>query len=213
MIEFVIAYDEQDVKLGSYFQKCRDELVSLIQGLPNFPNTLNDVPANRCNKAYFDVTLARLLPMPFIIAAYTHGNPKQLVVNGAHFVDADEDNTFFQQAFFYTNSCSSGKQLGPKLILDHCIAFIGFDQEVDALVGEYYEDISIRCDNYAMSAFLTQEITAFEAYKQMRENYTQEIQKMKRNKDILRAGLLITARESLVFHGDKNLTKNDLRSN
>ncbi|MDF0716946.1 hypothetical protein PY092_12360 [Muricauda sp. 334s03] len=210
MIEFIIAYDERDLELGTYFQKCRDELHTLIQNLPNFSHTANDVPANRCNMAYLEINLGKLRDMPFIIAAYTHGNSKQLVVNGTRFIDTDEDNSYFQNSFFYTNSCSSGIKLGPNLIDNNCSAFIGFDSDVDALLGDYYEDLSIKCDNYGITAFLSQEITAIQAYDQMRDNYTNEIQKLQNSMDILRAGILINARESLVFHGNKELTKTDL---
>ena len=73
-----------------------------------------------------------------------------------------------------------------------------------------YQDLSIKCDNFGITAFLTQDITAFEAYERMRSNYSQEINKMLVSRNVLRAGLLINAREALVFHGDKNLKKEEL---
>jgi hypothetical protein len=208
MIEFVIAYDEGDIALGSYFQKCRDQLVSVIQGIP-LVCTTNELSSHRCTRVYLDVYLGHLKDVPFIVSAFTHGNPNQLVVNGGRFVDSDEDNTFFQHSLFYTNSCSSGRILGPSLISQNCKVFIGFNQDVDALLGDPYEDLSVRCDNYGIIAFLTQDITAFEAYEQMLSNYTREIQSLKDANDVLRAGILITARESLVYHGDKNVTRSD----
>ncbi len=211
MIEFVIAYDERDDVLGSYFQECRNNLVSVISDLQELDPILNDVPANKCNRAYLDYVLANLRDKPFIIAVYCHGNPKQLVVNGSLFIDSDEDNEYFKKTFFYTNSCSSGKTLGPKLIEQNCSVFIGFERNVESLMGDYYEELSINCDNFGITAFLTQEITAFEAYEQMIKNYTQKIQNLQKTGDILRAGIFINAREALVFHGNKDLTKADLQ--
>ena len=212
MIEFVIAYDEEDVKLGSYFRKCRDQLVSTIEGIPDFDYSTNEIQAKQCNRAYLDIALQRLDDLPFIITAYMHGNFKQLVANGGRFVDADEDNTFFSNTLFYTNSCSSGKLLGPSLISDACRTFIGFDQEVYSLLGDPYEDISVSCDNHGISAFLTDDVTAYSAYQSMKDNYTQEIKKLNDAKDVLRAGILISAREALVFHGDQELKKADLQT-
>ena len=210
MIEFVIAYDERDVELGSYFQKCRDELVSLIAGLPDFPHANNDVPTKLCNRAYLDIALKRLIEAPFVLVAYMHGNPNQLLANGSRFVDANEDNTCFQHSLFYTNSCSTGKLLGPSLIEQHCCAFIGFDSKVDALRGDY-EDMSIKCDNYGIYALLTQDINVNDAFEQMKDNYTREICKLRSLGDPLSAGILISVREALVFHGDRTLTKDDLQ--
>ncbi len=211
MIEFVIAYDEKDEELGTYFQKCRDKLLALVAGITDFSHASHDVPSDRCNRQYLDIALERLKEIPFVITAYMHGKETQLTVNGGRFIDVDDDNTFFRGAFFYTNSCSSGKVLGPKLIDQQCEVFIGFDQDVVVLRGDH-ENLSIDCDNCGIYAFLLQDITAFEAYEQMRRYYLQKIDELRKVGDILTAGVLMATRESLVFHGNRELKKAHLVS-
>jgi len=209
MIEIVVAYDERDKKLGDYFESCKNDLIATIEQLGGIKNTISEIPAKKCNRAYIDIALKHLKEISFLIIAYMHGTESQLIANNGAFVQVGDDNSFFKYSLFYTNSCLCGKLLGPDLITHQCHTFIGFDEEISALLGDN-KDISIKCDNFGITAFLTQDITVFEAYDQMRTNYSQEITKMLSLGDILSAGVLVNAREALVFLGNKDLKKEGL---
>lgn len=211
MINVLAAFDESDIKLGEYFKACKNDLLTIIKKeLENGQNfTTLEISSKNCHSAYFDIILSRYKEIPFLIVAYSHGNEKCLTVNGVAYISAGNDNSFFQKSFFYTNSCLSGKILGPDLIEQNCKVFIGYEEIVVAFKDER-QDISIKCDNIGISMFLTGEITAYEAYLKMKDYYTQSANKLLKFNDILASGLLINAREALVFYGDKNCKKEDL---
>jgi len=59
-------------------------------------------------------------------------------------------------------------------------------------------------------AFLLEDITISEACTKMKNYYTQEIDRLTNFKDMLFAGHLVEARDSLVCLGNGNLKKEDL---
>ncbi len=211
MINIFIAFDCDDIKLGPYFHNCMKDLSSVL--LTEKDNGLKclimELPTRYCNWAHLDIKYSKYKDRPFIIVAYTHGNEDALTVGGTSFIKADEDNSFFNNSFFYTNSCLSGKRLGPNLIEQKCKTFIGYDQEIVAFKNELQQE-SLKCDNIGINLFLTSDYTAYEAFIGMKDYYTQKANSLDLFRDILSASLLINAREALVFHGDKNLKKSDL---
>jgi len=209
MIKVVIAVDEKDKQLGDYFASCKQYFIAAINSIDEISSEISEISARNCRKEYLDITLSHLKEVPFIMVAYMHGNEKQLIANGGVFLQVGNDNSYFKDTLFYTNSCSCGKYLGPDLIRYKCSAFIGYDQKVDVFLEDHRE-ISIKCDNFGIIAFLTQNITAHEAYEQMHTNYSIEVNKMRSFGNILGASVLVNARESLVFHGNKELKKEEL---
>lgn len=210
MIKIITAFDEVDVRLGKYFENCKDDILAVIESENEngeiFENEL--IKSTNCNRAYLDIYLERYKLIPFIWVAYMHGNERSISSNGSVFISSSDDITYFSNAFFYTNSCLSGKILGPELINQKCSVFIGYDDAIMAFKNDYQE-VSRRCDNFGIIYFLTSDATTYEAYEAMRNNYTLESNKILQFADPLSAGLLINAREALVFHGDKTKKKED----
>ncbi|GHB83091.1 hypothetical protein [Persicitalea jodogahamensis] len=210
MIEILTAYDEEDPELGVYFNACKKDIVASINLQTAIHNifSITEIPSRNCRLAYFDIVLGKLKNIPFIIIAYTHGNETSLIANGSGFITVNSTNSSFNDSFFYTNSCLSGKVLGPELIKQNCKVFIGYDSTITAFKNEN-SNISLKCDNIGMLLFLTSDITAYDAYVAMIQLYTQEYDKLLANGDPLSAALLIQNREALVFHGEKELKKED----
>ena len=196
--------------MGVYFNACKNDIITSINLQTAIHNIFSiiEIPSRNCRSAYFDIVLSEFKNIPFIIIAYTHGNENSLVANGSRFITVDNDTSFFNNSFFYTNSCLSGKVLGPELIKQNCKVFIGYDSTITAFKNEN-SNISLKCDNIGILLFLTSDITAYDAYFAMIKLYTQEYDKLLANGDPLSAGLLIQNREALVFYGEKELKKED----
>ncbi|MFL1013331.1 hypothetical protein [Flavisericum labens] len=213
MIELVFAFDDSDADLGVYFTLCKNDSIEVINSVEENETriTITELPAIRCNRAYIDLSLDALKEIPFIWATFTHGNEYGVTASGLPFISVGDDNTTFSDAFFYTNSCSSGLYLGDDLIKNSCRVFIGYEDKIYAFKNEY-GDISLKCDTIGLTSFLTEDITAFEAYKRMKQLYTQESRKLQNvGGDVLAAGLLINAREALTFKGDKEAKSTDFQ--
>lgn len=213
MIRILLAFDNIDFDLGQYFDSCRTDLIAIIdaENIDNIKIQYSELDSYKCNSAYVLDAHENLSDLPFIMVAYMHGNKKAISANGGHFVIAGEDNNFYKNTFFYTNSCSSAKFLGPDLVKQGCYAFIGYSEATVAFKDDR-SDVSLKCDNSGLLLFLTQDITAFEAYNGMKQYYTQQSDRLFSIGDILASGLLINAREALTFEGDKELKKEKLVS-
>ena len=212
MLKIFIAFDEKDQSLGRFFLKCKEDFLFVLTMLQNFENVVYEIPSDRCHKAYVDIQIKPLSEESFLFITYTHGNESGVIATNEVFVKVEEDNSSFKNTFFYATSCLAGLNLGPDLIKNGCRAFIGYDQTIDKLIGER-EPMSIKCDNAGINAFLSQEVTAFQAYEQMKAVYNQEIHRLLQFGDILTASVLINSREALIFLGDKELKKEDLVEN
>ncbi len=211
MIRVLIASDDSDTKLGEYFKACKEDLIAVINAEieAQKPLEVEDIPSRNSNNAYLNIKYVDFKEIPFLWASFSHGNENSVKFNGTALISTGDDNSLFANTLFYTNSCLSGKFLGPDLISQNCRTFIGYDQSIVAFKNDYRE-ISLKCDTIGIISFLTSDITAIVAFKQIIQYYTQQANRLLDLEDPLSAALLINAREALVFHGDENLKKEDL---
>jgi hypothetical protein len=210
MINFIVAYDNQDANLGTYFEECKNQLVGLLTEKDECSSAIQEIAGSRCNNAYIDITIPSYNTSPFIFVAYSHGNEKALCCGSNCYVEKDVNAHHFVNSLFYTTACSAGKELGNHLIEKGCLAFVGYKTEINAYRQEGKKEISRNCDNAGIIAFLSENITIREAYKRMKNYYTQHIDRLFNVKDMVFAGNLVKARESLICLGNKDLKKEDL---
>ena len=211
MIKVLVAYDNEDERLGNYFDSCKLDVCATISSEESseIDFELIEIASRQCNRAFLDLLPKQVKKNPFLLIVYAHGNEEAIRVNGTSFIRIGEDNEMFKDTVIYSTACLTGKLLGKELVGNGCKAFIGYDGQIVAF-KDTRQDISIKCDNLGITMFLTSDITISEAFDQMKKYYTQESQKLLSFNDILASGLLINARESLVFHGNPDITRNDL---
>jgi hypothetical protein len=205
MINVIIAYDNRDANLGTYFEDCKNQILPILKR----SNTeLHEISSIKCNNAYIDFTIPKYNSKPFIFIAYSHGNESALCCNGNCYVEKDSNTHYFVNSLFYTTACSTGKRLGEDLINKGCLAFIGYGSNINVY---YNQDVRkktlMNCDNAGIVAFLSDDITIFEAYKKMKSYYSYHIDKLHETKDMLFAAELVEARDALVFLGKRDLKK------
>jgi hypothetical protein len=211
MINFVVAYDDRDVNLGTYFEDCKNQLLEVLGELNEFvEGKVREMPGQQCNNAAIDLVMPQYQPKPFIFTAYSHGNENALCCKNNNYIEKDNNAHHFANSLFYTTACSAGKELGPHLIDMKCLAFVGYESEICTYMQDDRKDISKKCDNAGIIAFLSENITISEAYIKMKTYYTQQIDRLNGVKDILFAGDLVEARDALVCLGNKDLKKEDL---
>lgn len=212
MTKFIIAYDDKDPKsgLGPYFEKCKNNLTAFLseKGIRD----IIEIPNRFCNQPYIEIKVKEVNSNSFCFVAFSHGNEKAVTCGNEEYVKTNENTHLFNNAVFYTNSCSSGKHLGKDLINKGCKAFMGYDNPINAFLWD--ENLSVKIDNYALFLFIEKDISLFHAYHSMLKYYDTEIEKLEELDggiiDLGRASELIFARSSLVFYGDKELKMRDL---
>ena len=209
MINFVIAFDNQDATLGQYFEDCKNDIVNFLEEQEHMEYFT--IPSHRCNVAYIDMTIPQNNPNPFVFIAYTHGDDGGLTCSGDFFVFKD-NCLHFSNSLFYSTACLIGKRLAPALIKSGCKTFVGFNEEIRVLHEKpSYRDIFIKCDNFALKMFLTSEATVGQAFQAMKNNYTNKIDRADElGEDFVFISFLRESRDALVCLGNKNLKKEEL---
>jgi hypothetical protein len=211
MINFIVAYDNIDIELGTYFEDCKNQLLGLLteqNGLVN--GDVCEISGKQCNNVHIDITIPTYNVSPFIFIAYSHGNEKALCCGNNRYIEKDINAHYFVNSLFYTTACSVGKELGAHLVKNGCLAFVGYKSDINAYKQIDKKDISMNCDNAGIMAFLSEDITISEACEKMKTYYTQQIDRLENVKDMLFAGNLVEARNALICLGNKNLRKENL---
>jgi len=206
MINFHIAFDGLDVQLGNYFEVSKTDIVDFINTECN-GHQIHEIPSNLCNQAYIDIRLPQINAKNFIFAVYAHGNDDELVSNGTFFIKKDINSSLFANAFFYSMSCLTGKELGRSLIETGSHAFIGYSIEAEALLGAYMQT-SIDCDNHGLKNFI-RGLKLQECFDKMKEHFTEKIDWLEENGEPLLAAYLLANKDALVLEGNGELTLTD----
>jgi hypothetical protein len=206
MIKFVIAFDEKDAEIGEYCQFCQIDLVNYLQA--EGYQDIHLIDSRLCNMAYIDLRLSQIDTNYFFVA-YSHGTPNSLRCQGESYIQLNHNTDNLKTSFFYANACLAGSQLGREI---ECLAFIGFSEEVK--FSKLHYELFVKCDNAIIKSFFSQDVTAFEAYKQALNYYNNAIDSLCSPLycDVLAQGYLVSAREALVCYGKDrhSLTRQDL---
>jgi len=200
MINILLAYSDTDTKLGPYFVKCIEDLKAFLPSCRQ-EFQIEEIHGAQLNDEYLETVVEKYRPQQFIFAAYSHGNELFLRHGSNDYIIVYENTHLFSNSLFYSNACLTGKRLGPDLINKGCLGFIGYS---DAVYSSLLFEIFCQCDNYGIKKFLEGERLGT-AYQQMKNNYTEQIDKIYAANAVL-ASLLRHSRDVLILLGDSDLT-------
>jgi hypothetical protein len=213
MLKVIIAFDDQDEVLGSYFTACKDDILGFLTEQKDKGRQLEVVEiihSKNCHTAYVDMRIAAYQNVPLLFIAYSHGLSHSLRCNSVSYIHSDNIKSLFN-AWLYTNACSSAKELGV-LFTGQQGVFIGFNEEVKAFKEESgMMQASIYCDNCGLKyAIAHLAATTTETYRAMKAYYSQVIYKwVDLEVDIFAIRQLRRTRDALTIHGDTNLKMED----
>jgi len=205
MANFHIAFDNDDLALGYYFEASKNDIVSYIN-INCEGSTINEISSPRCNQAYIDLFIPQINNNNFLFIVYSHGKPNCLTANGNSFIDLDFNVHHFINSFFYSMSCHAGENLGFSLVDNKCHAFIGYNDIAWVLDGDY-SNLCMDCDNYGIKKFISGSIIS-DAFEQMKNNFSTQIDFLEQKGEIIYAAYLRKNRDSLVLIGNKDLEFN-----
>jgi hypothetical protein len=196
MINLVMVYIEHDLKLNNYFKNCADAVRTHCDN--DF--RIIDITNNQCNSVYIEETIKSLGNNKFIFISFSHGNESSLLFNNEPYIEININDHIFRGSFFYTNSCLSGKNLGPSLIDKNCEVFWGYKENVYSV--KLYFDIFQECDLSGFKYFVNG-FSALESFRKMKNYFDEKIDEIYKN-DYSAAAHLLFNRDALVLLGNKN---------
>jgi hypothetical protein len=209
MINLIIAYDDNDVELGGYFEESfnhTNEVVVLLNFI-----TLNSIRGLDCTEQNINSAVIPLNKESFIFASFSHGSGSGdcLLTTNDVFV-GDSNVSHFCNSFFYTTACCVATQLAGNLLKSNCFCFVGYADASWATYEDFY-DIYIACENYALNEFLRTTKTIQETFNEMNSYFDEQIKLLYDANEILVAMELEHNRDCFKLLGNGSLTSSDFQ--
>lgn len=208
MTDVIIATDDLDGTLGTYFQLCATDLYNAIVvsgGVNNYrvaQMTSVDLTASNIVTAVKGANVDK-----FVFVVFSHGSSTALGKNcqGGIFIDIAMGVSHFAGSLFYTFACSSGRKLGPQLVADGCHSFWGYKNP--AYVIRAFDNDFVDCANYGFKMLLVGN-DAQTSYDMMRDRHTAVANHLVSISEFFAASVVVENRDNLVLHGNPSLTLN-----
>lgn len=206
MINIIVAYDDNDLELGDFFELAFNDLRDNLSNVNNI--TIKPIRGLNCTENYVLEQINSFDEEIFGFVGLSHGNNSQLLTENDIYVDVN-NLVHFEKTLFYSTACSTGEILGKTLIDNNCFSYVGFIEESYASYEDFY-DIYIECENYCLKEFLLSSNTIEQSFNNMIKHYNDKVLELVNKDEILVAMELSGNRDIFVLYGDTTLTKLDL---
>lgn len=206
MNNLLVIYDNEDSRMGNYFESSHQDLNDKLSSLPHI--NLQSLNSVQCFSTPIEHHIGTFDGKPFVFIAYSHGNDDSIYIGDDKYIHS-QNAYFFGATLFYSCCCLTAKKLGSKLREQGCRIFIGYNSKITSVADEtdpYFQD----CENSFIHNFLTTDDTIQESLKYMYKKYNEMRLFLAENYDLFTASTLennLTAFEILCDDTDRNLTK------
>lgn len=207
MINQLVILDDEDVKLGSFFNLCATYAYEVSDSSKHEINCRR-VCAHEVNAENISNHLAPINQERFIFLSFLHGSSEAMFINGSgEIVSVHENYYLFTKGFIYTFSCYNGSVLADQILNNGAELYWGYIDK--AWVHTDYEEDFKECALAGYQYFL-QGYTAKDAYLLMQEFINNKIDELYQT-DFVAASTLMRNRDALVLKGNDNLRVTDFQ--
>ncbi|WP_024772114.1 hypothetical protein [Aquimarina macrocephali] len=206
MINLIVAYDDNDLDLGDYFELSFNDIS--VNFSTNNGITVRPIRGLNCTEDYVLGEINSFTEEPFGFVGLSHGDESHLLTENNVYVDCNS-LAHFKKTLFYSTACSTAIELGKLLIKNDCFSYVGFADDTFATYEEFYNDY-IECENYCLKDFFNSENTIKQSFDSMLKRFDEKILELESKDEILVAMELIGNKDSFVLYGNTELTKSDL---
>lgn len=210
MINLILASDTEDAVLGDFLANCSIETSNMLNG--GYSYDVRELNGSNLNDLMLFLTANAFNSNPFLFISYTHGSRTELLRDAMYpILSTTLNKGCLKNSFAYCFACDAGIELGPTLIDDGTLCFIGYDNTVR--VQKYFDAPKrlIECATEGLRAFMNGKDCG-ESFDDMISKYTSTIDEIYQTDTIL-ASLFMHNRDALVIHGDEKLTINNFNTN
>jgi len=209
MINTVIAYDHNDVDLGSYFNSSYLYINDLV-GKSNI--SVTSINGGNCLESNINNAVSPINPNNFVFVGLSHGSDDGLCLIADDNYVSGNNTSIFVNSFFYSTACHIGRELSKQLINDGCKCFIGYTNVSKAPIAGKYVELFIECELHALKNFFLSTKSIQVLFDEMISFTDEKIIELANGTDIVEAMALIANRDYMICVGtdaDKALTSND----
>lgn len=200
MIDLILAFDNEDSELGVFFSRCAE----IVSDSMTHDWSCISIPSNSLNEIHLEIRVHQFKGN-FIFASFTHGSDSSLLSSGKSFIKSSFPRNYLANSFSYCFACHSGKNLGPSLVKNGTLSFIGYSDQVTFVVG--YIEVFASCAVDGLISFKNG-ATISESLSHKKQKYTDTIDYLY-SIDFLAASVLMENRDCLVLHGNGGLSNAD----
>ncbi len=201
MIKLIIAYDDNDSDLGGYFEECFNSITTKTESSDNI--SMSSIRGLDCTEANINDVVS-LMQKPYVFVGLSHGNPGELISDEVYV--SRNNSSIFSDSLFYSTGCCTAIELGPLLIEQGCVCYIGYVDDSYATYEDFYPTY-IECETYALVEFLTSDKNVNTAYREMLSYFDLKINELFDQNEILVAMELQKNKDSFVLLGDPNISR------
>lgn len=147
MSNIYIAYDNEDERLGHFFESCHDKIrEAAVQNGINFES----LPSMYLSKKHINLRTSQA--DEYIFSAFSHGTDTSLVCGQNSYVSTDENVKNFYYSIFYTFACCTANGIGKEFGEAYVLGYFGYN--ASAWVIPSYEKIFVECATKGLISFI-----------------------------------------------------------
>lgn len=142
-----IAYDNEDKKLGRFFESCFDKVREAA------------VNNGQEYKALMTPDLTKVIinqhtgeADEYVFSAFSHGCDTALLCGEEHYVEAGDNVRNFYSSVFYTFACQTANGIGKEFDEAYVLGYFGYSKP--AWVVPFYMDVFVECATKGLTSYL-----------------------------------------------------------
>jgi len=202
MIRTILVYDNEDITLGNFFQKCASKCRYLYNIHFN-QNVIMEHKSNS-NKNEIEISISKYNDNRFLLICYLHGDNDSIYLSNEKIVSKDNASLFIN-AFCYTFSCCCGKDLSRILLDNRALIFWGYRGEAYVVLG--YEEVFAELAVLGLSYFFKNE-SIENAYYKTQEEHIKLIDTIYQE-NLFVAAHILDNKDAMVIYGNNGMTISD----
>lgn len=143
----IIACDNEDAKLGHFFQSCFDTVreAAVANGVAYEPLMTAELTKEVINQHTSKAE-------EYVFSAFSHGVDDALVCGQERYVEAGDNVKNFYSSVFYTFSCKTASGIGKEFYEAYVLAYFGYDKPVWVVYAQ--EDMFVECATKGLVSYI-----------------------------------------------------------
>lgn len=142
-----IACDNEDAKLGRFFQSCFDTIreAAVSNGFDYKPFLTAELTKDIINKYTSEAG-------EYVFSAFSHGNDNALLCRNENYVEAGDNVKNFYSSVFYTFACETANGIGKEFSEAYVLGYFGYNKPAWVVYAQ--EEMFVECATKGLVSYL-----------------------------------------------------------